>query len=336
VTIHLFIDTNVLLSFFHLSSDDLEELKKLAALIRIGDVALHLPRQVVDEFHRNRSNKIADGLKALRQHKLKMQFPQICKDYPEYQKLTGLQRELEQAHAALIARVESDVRANQLKADVVIRELFGTVTAVAPSSAVLGTAHYRHAVGNPPGKRDSLGDAINWETLLEAVQNMEDLYFVAADQDYVSAFDESQFNEYLAAEWSTKKASKLHFFQRLSTLFRSRVPDIQLASEIEKEHAIARLAASPNFASTHKIVAELGSFSDFTDPQVSAIVRATLANEQILWIITDEDVKAFVEALIARYAKVIDAEDIATLKSKLNPPLPSVPSAPSADDDHPF
>jgi predicted nucleic acid-binding protein len=37
--ITLFVDTNVLLSFFHLTSEDLEELRKLVALIDNEDQA---------------------------------------------------------------------------------------------------------------------------------------------------------------------------------------------------------------------------------------------------------------------------------------------------------
>jgi hypothetical protein len=73
--INLFIDTNVLLSFYHLTNDDLEELSKLAVLLRNRQVQLFLPEQVADEFRRNRENKIADSLKRLRDQKLNLQFP---------------------------------------------------------------------------------------------------------------------------------------------------------------------------------------------------------------------------------------------------------------------
>ncbi len=47
---NIFIDTNIFLSFFHFSSDDLEELKKLAVFLRRGKVRLWLPEQVVRNF----------------------------------------------------------------------------------------------------------------------------------------------------------------------------------------------------------------------------------------------------------------------------------------------
>lgn len=47
---HVFIDTNVLLSFYHYSGDDLEELKKLVVLLEQKKVKLYLPSQVLIEF----------------------------------------------------------------------------------------------------------------------------------------------------------------------------------------------------------------------------------------------------------------------------------------------
>ena len=72
---NLFIDTNVFLSFFHLTNDDLEELRKLIVLLDKEEVHLLLPEQVIHEFRRNRENKIYDLLKRLRDQKIKYQFP---------------------------------------------------------------------------------------------------------------------------------------------------------------------------------------------------------------------------------------------------------------------
>ena len=91
--ISLFIDTNIFLSFYHLSGEDLEELKKLAVLLQRKEICLFLPEQVVQEFHRNRDSKIADAIKKLREQKLDVQFPRLCKDYPEYLKLRDFLRE---------------------------------------------------------------------------------------------------------------------------------------------------------------------------------------------------------------------------------------------------
>src|SRR5271169_5504708 len=102
----LFLDTNVLLSFLHFSSDDLEELRKLVALVRRGEVSLVLTEQVVQEFRRNREVKLADSLARFRQLKLTLQFPQICKAYPEYESIRNALRSLDRLHSDLLGKLQ--------------------------------------------------------------------------------------------------------------------------------------------------------------------------------------------------------------------------------------
>ena len=73
----VFIDTNVLLSFYRFTSDDLDELRKLTEAIKVGAITFALPEQVKQEFWRNRESKIAEALTRLREQKLNLQFPQI-------------------------------------------------------------------------------------------------------------------------------------------------------------------------------------------------------------------------------------------------------------------
>ena len=87
MAIHLFIDTNIYLKFYHFSNDDLEELNKLHVLLDNDNLELYLPEQVRNEFNRNRDTKLADALKTFNTAKLEFQFPQFCKEYDEYEKL---------------------------------------------------------------------------------------------------------------------------------------------------------------------------------------------------------------------------------------------------------
>ena len=113
----VFIDANIFLGFYHLTNDDLEELKKLTALLRQDRVHLWLPEQVKSEFARNREVKIADALKRLRDQNLSLQFPAMCKDYDEYQKLRDYQKEYRKEHATLVEKITEAVREETLKAD---------------------------------------------------------------------------------------------------------------------------------------------------------------------------------------------------------------------------
>src|SRR5262249_12083926 len=133
-------------------------------------------------------------------------------------------------------------------------------------------ARTRIDVGNPPGKNGSLGDALNWEILLQNVPDGEPLYFVTDDKDYVSPIDSSIFNAYLSQEWQNQKGSEIVYFKSLSEFFKEHFPKITLASELEKDLVIRDLADSSSFVETHTIISKLNKFSDFTIAQINAIV----------------------------------------------------------------
>ena len=140
---NIFIDTNVFLAFYHLTSEDLEELKKLSVLLEDGRVTLFLPDQVVDEYRRNRESKIAAALKSLKEQKLKIEFPVLCKDYEEYQHLRELQKQYETKHASLLYNINRDIENDSLKADQVIGELFDKARCIESTDKLIELANRR-------------------------------------------------------------------------------------------------------------------------------------------------------------------------------------------------
>jgi predicted nucleic acid-binding protein len=294
---NLFIDTNIFLSFYHMTSEDLEELRKLAVLLEQKKVNLYLTDQVLAEFRRNREAKIADALKRLKEQRLNLEFPQLCKDYSEYKQLRRLQRNYEKFHSELMKKISEDVAKQTLKADQTIEELFNKAIAVETTYKLVGKARLRIQVGDPPGKEGSLGDAINWVALLREVEDGKDLYLIADDRDYVSALDENKLKDCLIREWVVEKQSTIVFYRRLSAFFKDKFPQIKLATELEMEILIRDLAASGSFAQTHSVVAKLSRFTDFTPLQVNQIVEAAISNRQVTWIISDPDVYEFLKSV---------------------------------------
>ena len=329
---NVFIDTNVFLSFYHLTNDDLEELRKLKVLLEKGNVTLHLPGQTVDEYRRNRETKIADALKRLKEQKLNLQFPVLCKDYGEYGSLRELQKEFEKQHSSLVGKISTDIESNSLKADQVIQELFEKAEAIEITEQLIAKAHLRMSVGNPPGKKGSLGDAINWEALLENVSDEEDLYLIADDRDYFSVLDENKPKEFLIHEWKEKKNADVIFYRRLAPFFKEHYPDIKLASELEKEMAVQQLVGSRAFVTTHSAIAKLGGFENFSQSQVSEIVDSALTNNQVSWILGDQDVFEFMTKFAAEYKDKIEEEAYEQLMQSLKEHEPEE----DEDDDFPF
>jgi predicted nucleic acid-binding protein len=311
---NIFIDTNVYLSFYHLSSDDLEELKKLIVLAREGKVVLFLPEQVIDEFHRNRAGKIADALKRLREQRRTLQLPQIARQYEEYTAVRNAQAEFDMQFAALLERLNTDIDSDSLEAGAVIEELFQVAKTIPMTDEIVSKARFRMELGRPPGKKGSLGDAINWEALLAEVAEGEDLYFVSDDGDYESPLDKSHFSPYLENEWSASKHSEVLFYKRLSALFREEFPDIELASELEKDLLIRELAETESFAGTHATIAKLSRFSDYTRSQVNDLVTAAVTHNQVYWIAKDPDIIEFYDSLLKGREDLVDPDNLKRLR----------------------
>jgi len=317
---HIFIDTNVFLSFYYFTSDDLEELKKLIVLIEKSQAKLWLPSQVEIEFRRNRDNKIAEAIKSLREQKLNLQFPAICKDYEEYQELRQQLNRYERIHATLTEKIKTDIANESLKADETIKRLFDTATKIEVTDEITAKAIQRHNIGNPPGKKDSFGDAINWEALLKEGPNAQAMYFITDDKDYYSPLGENVFNSFLLGEWKDVKVANLKAYRSISVFFREHFPEIKLATELEKDLHIKDFANSFSFARTHSLVAILSSYIDFTNAQINDIITATVNNWQIYGVINDKDVKTFISTLIKDKEDKIESANLARLKKLLNPP----------------
>lgn len=314
---NLFIDTNILLSFYHYSNEDLEELRKLAVLINQPSITLHLPRQVIDEFERNRDNKIADGLKILRSGELPKQFPQMCQDYDEYQTMRTAINDFEKARSELMEKLGDDIKNNRLKADLIIELLFNNGNIIEITDDLLERSRRRFDLGNPPGKRKSYGDAINWECLLESVIEGADLYLIADDNDYFAKTDYELFSPFLAKEWQAAKSAKVIAYRRLSDFFRDKFPNINLASELDKDLLIKNLMSSKSFASTRSTMEKLIRYGDFTYGQINDIVSACISNSQIYWIIGDDDIKNYVQQFVYGYTDKIIAENFLEIEKLL-------------------
>ena len=319
MSMNLFIDSNIFLSFYYLTNEDLDELEKLTALLKRKNLTLYLTEQVRDEFARNRERKIDEAMKKLRKHRFNLEFPHICTGYSEYETLRDGLLECDNAHKTLMDRLEGDIESEELAADKIIAEVFSFARCTNTTPALIDRARVRKEVGNPPGKaKRSLGDEINWEMLLEEVPDSEDLYLITEDADFMSRLNEQRLNPFLASEWEAKKKSVIHFYRRISGFFKSNYPDIKLSGDLEKDLCIRDLADSPNFAMTHVYVAKLKEYgTDFSRVQLNTIVNAVNSNSQVHWIIGDPDVKEFVVQLIEGRESEIDKIPLILLKHHL-------------------
>ncbi len=298
--LHLYIDTNAYLTFYHLTSDDLEELKKLQVLIgKTKQIQLHLPEQTSDEFFRNRETKIADALKRFKEEKLNNQFPQISKEYPEYNKMREAIKEFDKNKSKLLDKLNKDIFDNSLAADNIIKELFDKAKYHPTSGDILQLAKTRFDLGKPPGKNKSYGDALNWEVLLKNIPEDEDLYFISDDKDFYSEINQAYFNSYLLDEWHRLKHSRIYYYRRVSEFFKAKFPDIKIASEYEKELLIKELASRGSFAGARETLKKLSMFEEFSTEQINDFVKACYSNNQIYWIRNDGDITEMISKIVS-------------------------------------
>jgi PIN domain len=321
--LHFFIDTNVLLSFYSFTQDDLTRLEQLAAQVEAGTFVVLTTPHVEAEFRRNREAKIAESRKDMKTQRLDMRLPRLCDPYEETAELRRLAREYSKTHARLVEHIDEDARTRALAADHLVDRFFTGATPIDVAPAIVEKARARVELGNPPGKRGSIGDAVNWEALLD-FRPPDELYFVTDDVDFYSPLDATKPLEYLAMEWETTIGTPLTFVRRLSELPvpeevrpRDDAPD-------ERDDLVFALQSSGNFARTHEVIADLARVPRFTPRQVRELIAA-LENTQVGWIIDDDDVHSFYEWLADTHGSYLDEEELTRLRAVLIPPSLDVP-----------
>lgn len=297
---NVFIDTNVLLNFYALSGGDLDEIEKLSQLVLTNKLTLFISNYLQDEFMRNREGKIAEALSTFEKSKVELHRPNIVRVHDESVELEKLQGQFQQLVKKLQDRVRKEAANQSTKADEVIQELFKNVDSEDVTDKVIERAMRRVVLRQPPGKKDSHGDAINWEWLMVKVTDGEDLHVISQDGDFESPLTKGTLSSYLADEWKRRKQSQLHYYPTLTDFLKKHFPDIELTDQIEKLVAIERFEKSPSFATTHKAIDILSKVEDFTPDEINRLVAAMLSNKQIRWIIGDSDVEEFVRKLFSQ------------------------------------
>ncbi|WP_430402521.1 PIN domain-containing protein [Hyphomonas sp.] len=294
---HVFIDTNVLLSFFGFSKDDLNAVQSVFAAHKDGATTVHVTQQVIDEYYRNRENKIQDAMKRFDDSITLVQIPSFMRDYKELEQLAKLQSEMAKLKSVAKNKAEDEIEEHSLAADKLIDGLFESHDPVAISEAVYTAADRRMKLGNPPGKKDSLGDAVNWEALIAQVPEGADLHVISGDGDFYSKRDKEVEHPFLAREWRKKKNSDLFAYRTLSEFLDEHFKEVKFSYDKEKEALIAKLASSPNFATTHHLIAALEKYTYFSPNEVALIDEIVSSNSQVGAIAEDHDIESFLKRI---------------------------------------
>lgn len=316
---HVFIDTNILLNFFHFTKEEIDALSNVFASHEHGAATVHLTEQVCDEFSRNRENKIKDALKKFKDVKFAAQLPAFMKQYDEYEQIRQKSAELQELTKAISQKVDSDVVDNGLLTDALIKDIFAKSNPIPTTPELFARAQMRMALGNPPGKNGSMGDSVNWIALLDAVPDGQNLHVISEDGDYYSTLDENRPHPFLKKEWSDKKHAQLFVYRTLSSFLKEHFDGVAFSYDKDKDALIEGLAESGSFAVTHNLIAKLEQFSYFSLKEVERILAAAVANNQFGWIITDDDVFTFLKRVaVPRISILKDPEQVDLLQKMLD------------------
>lgn len=306
--LQLFVDTNIFLSFYHYTKDELDEIRKLTMLIRNTEIKLFITQQVVDEFRRNREVKLNDALKQINDKFRFGDYPSFCKEFPVFSELEESIKKAQSIHKQLIDYTTDKISSNTLRADQVITELFRSAEILKISETIYEKAKKRVCLGNPPGKNGSYGDAINWEIILENSGMFDDLHIVANDKDYYSLLDPKVINPFLKAEYAENMVGDVSCYRSLTSFFKNKFPAITLEAEEEKEDIVNNFVGSPNFRSTRKALSQLKKYDTYSKQQIEMILAACFNNTQINWILTDEDIKQGIYEFFNKHSEKLDDE----------------------------
>jgi hypothetical protein len=312
---HVFIDTNVLLTFYAYSKDDLNELEKLVQILKTKAIKLYVTQQVVDEFYRNRDAKLYESFDSFRQP-VNSSCPSFMVSLQEYELFKETLESYKEVRTKLLETARSLADARELHADQLFSKIVAQAQVIPIDDKAYAAAERRAKLGNPPGKTaQTIGDQLNWELLLAHVPKKSDLHLISRDGDYASKLDGTKPKLFLVDEWTSKNGGVLHLHEQINLFFKSVYPDEDFSLEIEKRESIDALLNSKSFASTHAAIALLEPYILFlTDEEAEEIIQGGLSNSQVAWIASDSDVNSVFDknARSPRRRAVLCAEEAAS------------------------
>ncbi|CAD0363729.1 hypothetical protein CFBP498_49310 (plasmid) [Xanthomonas hortorum pv. vitians] len=345
--INVFIDTNILLNFYSFSEDKSSHLENLTKLVGPDQIIVHLPKQVEDEFWRNRESKIYTVVTEFNKAKPAASIPNHMREMDTAIQYKAALDTAAAAQKKLVGNVLGLAALEDLEVDHRIRALFAASVKHDDCEMALSRAITRMHKGNPPGKPGNIGDRYNWETLLSTLPN-EDLHVVTNDGDFTTPLQpigkQPRPMPFLVKEWAAKAPGRnLYVYSSIQSLLsyyknlvdqpeevQSQVglvpnqvaqpaeqnpvaeevaPVVDPQVELAKQVAIEKLVTSESFQKTHQAITDLTAHIPLiTVEDANKLFEAATANNQISRIINDQDVRTFYVTVLNKHFLDADSD----------------------------
>lgn len=246
----LFIDANIYLRFFDSNSSEYKKLLK--SLVEVKE-HIFTTIQLRNEIERN---KLQVFLRSFKEHSKnfnlnKVSFPEhlesdaerVLKDWNRetldiMTSVKGQKEKLSEIAKKILEQINED-------ADDISKTLSSIFDhAKLHSAEQLEKARVRKELGNPPGKQnDPLGDQISWQVLLDELTDVEQVWFITNDKDYITTFNNICYlNTLLIKELKEQKGDiKIFCFNSLAEGLKSfqqenpaTIPSLPVDEELKK------------------------------------------------------------------------------------------------------
>ena len=306
---HIFIDANILVSFFELKPGSLSELEKLISVVNLGKATLWLPEQTKREFWRNREKNIKKSIQEFEQWPSLGHAPLLVRENHQFGDLAKKAKEVDEIKRNIAKTIKGEIDTQNTYADKIIRKLFEISEPInTDEDEIYNSALRRAQCHLPPGKNDDIGDRLCWVGLLKTLPESAALHIISDDTDYRNEGFSDGVRPYLEYEWKQKKKGEIKLWERISQFLSANFPDAENAIEMEKLILAKSLRESFNYANTHQVIGQLSKLGNFGSEQIRLISEAIIENSQVNDIRFDADMKDFYLGFFDSYKEKIDSD----------------------------
>ncbi|OGH94606.1 MAG: hypothetical protein A2538_00420 [Candidatus Magasanikbacteria bacterium RIFOXYD2_FULL_41_14] len=219
-------------------------LKNLINLIEKEKLELILPKQIEDEFIRNKNSSniyhdhilnFGEGLGVT------LKTPNLLTFSQKINQIKSTVKKLNSLKERAVTDYKNRVFNPKSRINRSLNKLFSLATRPEESDTLLQKAWFRNLRGNPPRKNNaSFGDAIIWETIIQNFVD-EDLFLISGDGDFESDIKNGKINELLMFEWSNKTENKITLYKELGSFINEKSKNrkkLPIAQNIIKDEEI--------------------------------------------------------------------------------------------------
>lgn len=230
----LFIDANIYLHFIRPSNENIKSLDELEKLVNDKQILLIFPKITKNEFLRNISFIALNHQKIIDERvppTPNLKEPEILEVYKTH--IESLKR-----LSSLYLQSVKSLRQRIIKLQKLGEELNET-------EGVLRKAYYRKIKGDPPGKKDHIGDELVWEMLIQYCKDKDyDLSIVTQDLrwgEIMSDSEDKTLSLILKEEWESATKGKISIFKTIGDFIndftgKKKIPKEDI--ELEKQGGI--------------------------------------------------------------------------------------------------